>query len=85
MLLGQLKLATAFYILVFDETSPTDWFGLMGTNIHRVLMFAWVLLFRSLVATALIGTYIHRVLVVDVYLYSRVYGSAMHVGKLCVV
>ena len=35
----------------------------MGTNIHRVLMFTWVLLFRKLVGTALIGTYIHRVLV----------------------
>ena len=35
----------------------------MGTYIHWVLLFAWVLLFRNSVATGLIGTYIHRVLV----------------------
>ena len=48
---------------------------MMGTYIHWVLLFAWVLLFRKLIATGLIGTYIHRVLVIDGYLYSRVYGS----------
>ena len=69
-------LATAFYILVFNETPPIDRFRLMGTNIHRVLtcMFAWVLLFRKLVATALIDTYIHRVLVIDGYLYGILHG-----------
>ena len=46
----------------------------MGTYIHRVLLFAWVLLFRKWTATGLMGTYIHRVLVFDGYLYSRVYG-----------
>ena len=45
-----------------------DWYG------TRVLTFAWVLLLRKLVATALIGTYVHRVLVIDRYLYPRVYG-----------
>ena len=37
----------------------------MGTYIHRVLMFAWVLLFRKWVEAVFIGTYIHGVLVVD--------------------
>ena len=46
----------------------------MGTNIHEVLLFAWVLLFRKPVVTAVIGTNIHGVLVIDGYLYSRVYG-----------
>ena len=46
--------------LVFDETLPTDRFGLMGTNIHKVLMFAWVLLFRKLIAAVLIGTVLTR-------------------------
>ena len=43
-------------------------FRMVGTNIHRVLMFAWFYY------SALIDTYIHRVLVINVYLYSRVYG-----------
>ena len=47
---------------------------LIGTDIHKVLMFVWVLLFRKLVATTLIGTYIPRVLVIDGYLFSQVYG-----------
>ena len=34
-------------IKVFDETLPTV--GLMGTNIHRLLIFEWVLLFRKLI------------------------------------
>ena len=46
----------------------------MGTYIHWVLLFAWVLLFRKWIATGSMGTYIHRVLVFDGYLYSRVYG-----------
>ena len=46
---------------------------MMGTYIHWVLLFAWVLLFRKWIATSLIVTYIHRVLVIDGYLYSRVY------------
>ena len=36
-------------------------YWLMDTNIHRVLMLVWVLLFRKLIANTLIGTYIHRV------------------------
>ena len=48
---------------------------LMGTYIHWVLLFAWVLLFKKWIATGFMGTYIHRVLVFDGYLYSRVYGS----------
>ena len=51
---------------------------MMGTYIHWVLLFAWVLLFRKLTATGLIGTYIYRVLVIDGYLYSRVYGIDTH-------
>ena len=47
---------------------------LMGTYIHWVLLFAWVLLFKKWIATGFMGTYIHRVLVFDGYLYSRVYG-----------
>ena len=41
-----------------------------GTYSHRVLTFVWVLLFRKLIVTVLIGTYIHsyRVLVIDGYL-----------------
>ena len=46
----------------------------MGTNIHGVLMFAWVLLFSKLVVTAPMGTNICGVLVIDGYLYSRLYG-----------
>ena len=47
---------------------------MMGTYIHWVLLFAWLLLFRKWITTGLIGAYIHRVLVNDGYLYSRVYG-----------
>ena len=47
---------------------------LIGTYIHWILIFAWVLLFRKWIETGLMGTYIHRVLVFDGYLYSRVYG-----------
>ena len=47
---------------------------LMGTYIHWVLLFAWVLLFKKWIATGFMGTYIHRVIVFDGYLYSRVYG-----------
>ena len=36
-------------------------------------MLEGVLVFRKLIANTLIGTYIHRVLVIDGYLYSRVY------------
>ena len=46
---------------------------LMGTYIHWVLLFAWVLLFKKWIATGFMGTYIYRVLVFDGYLYSRVY------------
>ena len=49
----------------------------MGTIIHGVLLFAWVLLFRKLVATARMGTNIHGVLVIDGYLYSRFYGTSL--------
>ena len=79
---GIAKVSYSLLRLVFDETPPTDRFGLMGTNIHRVLIFAWVLLFRKLVARALIGSYIHRVLVIDGYLYSRVYGSTKLYWKM---
>ena len=48
--------------------------GLMGTNNHVVLLFAWVLLFREVVVTMLMGTNIYGVLVIDGYLYSRIYG-----------
>ena len=56
---------------------------LMGTYIHWVLLFAWVLLFRKWIATGLMGTYIHRVLVLDgtytpefmVFIYRLVYGE----------
>ena len=40
------------------------------TNIHWVLMFVWVLLFRKLIVTVLIGTYIHRVLAILILLSS---------------
>ena len=44
---------------------------MIGTYIHCVLLFAWVLLFRKwTTTTGLIGTYIHGVLVTDGYLYS---------------
>ena len=46
----------------------------VGTYIHCVLLFTWLLLFRKRITTDLIGTYIHRVLLIDGYLYSRVYG-----------
>ena len=47
---------------------------LMGSYIHWVLLFAWVLLFKKRIATEFMGTYNSRVLVFDGYLYSRVYG-----------
>ena len=47
----------------------------VGTYIHWVLLFAWLLLFRKWITTGLIGTYIHRVLVIYGYLYSRVYST----------
>ena len=50
---------------------------LMGTYIHWVHLFAWVLLFKKWIATGFMGTYIHRVLVFDGYLYSRVYGMSI--------
>ena len=50
----------------------------VGTYIHWVLLFAWLLLFRKWITTGLIGTYIHRVLVIDGYLYSRVYSMGQH-------
>ena len=49
----------------------------VGTYIHWVLLFAWLLLFRKWITTGLIGTYIHRVLVIDGYLYSRVFGTVI--------
>ena len=53
----------------------------MGTNIHRVLMFVWVLLhIQEIDNRDLVGTYIHRVLVIDGYLYSRVYGIQEDTG-----
>ena len=57
----------------------------MGTNIHGVLLFAWVLLFRKLVVTARMGTNIHGVLVIDGYLTpdSTVYLSAV-VDMVCI-
>ena len=60
---------------------------LIGTNIHKALMFVWVLLFRKLVARTLIGTYIPRVLVIG-YLYSQVYGmdrTCSSTDVLCVL
>ena len=47
---------------------------LMGTYIHWVLLYAWVLLFQKWIETGLMDTYVHRVLVIYGYLYSRVYG-----------
>ena len=40
---------------------------MMGTCIHWALFFAWVLLFRKLIATGLIVTYNHRVLQTPVF------------------
>ena len=57
---------------------------MMGTYTQWVLLFAWVLLFRKLIATGLIDTYIHMVLVIDGYVYSRVYGMCcMHIQCTC--
>ncbi len=53
----------------------------MGTYIHWVLLFAWVLLFKKWIATGFMGTYIHRVLVFDGYLYSRVYGNCVYTPR----
>ena len=50
----------------------------MGTNIHRVLIFAWVLLLidsKKLMGTYIHGVLIHRLLVIDGYLYCRVYNT----------
>ena len=50
----------------------------VGTYIHWVLLFGWLLLFTKWITTGLIGTYIHRVIVIDGYLHSRVYGISAH-------
>ena len=47
--------------------------GLMGTNNHGVLLFAWVLLLRKLVVTMLISTIIYGVLVIDGYLFQSLW------------
>ena len=60
------------------KLSQETGYGLMGTNIHRVLMFMWVLLFRKLIAMALVHNCIRRVLVVDGYLYPQVYSMTSH-------
>ena len=46
----------------------------MDTDNHGVLLFACVLLFTKLVLTMLMSTDIYGVLVIDGYLYSRIYG-----------
>ena len=53
---------------------------MMGIYTQWVLLFAWVLLFRMLIATGLIGTYNHRIVVIGGYLhlYSRVHGMPLH-------
>ena len=58
---------------------------MMGTYIHWVLLFALALLFRKWITTGLIGTYIHRVLVIDGYLYSRVYSCTVIITGLYMV
>ena len=40
-------------------------------------LFARVLRFKKLIVAGLIGTYIHRELVIDGYLYSKVYGTCV--------
>ena len=48
----------------------------MGTYIHWVLLFAWVIQkFDSLIGTYMY-MYIHWVLVIDGYLHSRVYSKS---------
>ena len=64
LLLGQLELAIAVLKQLCLQTS----YMLIGTDIHKVLMFVWVLLFRKLIARTLIGIHIPRVLVIDEYL-----------------
>ena len=41
----------------------------MGTNIHRVLLFTWVILFKE-VTVPMGNTSIHVVLVIDGYCYT---------------
>lgn len=58
---GEANFSWCYLRLVFKVISLTDWLWANGTNIGRLLMFVWVLLFKKLIATALIGTYIYRV------------------------
>ena len=44
--------------------------SVMGTNIHGLLIFEWVLKFRIWVLTVMISTCIYGVLVFDGYLFS---------------
>ena len=47
--------------------------------LFMVLMFEWVLGFRMWVLTVIIGTCIYGILVIDGYLYSRVYSISSKV------
>ena len=48
--------------------------AVMGTNIHGILIYEWVLKFSEWMLTVTISTCINGVLVIDGYLCSRVYG-----------
>ena len=49
---------------------------LVGKNIHRLILFEWVMLFKKQTVNVLIGNYIHRVNVIKGSLYSQVYGMS---------
>ena len=49
---------------------------LVGKNIHRLILFEWVMLFKKQTVNVLIGNYIHRVNVIKGSLYSQVYSMS---------
>ena len=49
---------------------------LVGKNIHRLILFEWVMLFKKQTVNLLIGNYIHRVNVIKGSLYSQVYSMS---------
>ena len=65
-------------LLTFITRLRTEFSLWVVHNIHVVLLFAWVLLFRKWIAMVLISTYIHRVFLIDRYLYSWVH--VLHVA-----
>ena len=64
--------------LVLSRPSAIHWLlsCLVGKNIHRLILFEWVMLFKKQAVNLLIGNHIHRVNVIKGSLYSQVYSMS---------